>query len=112
VDRPTVDWVLGATNAAGLYGFVGRIDNVQVWKRALTAAEIAELYRNPFGMLAGDRPELYVAAGEAPPATGGQIIIISRAATRAIEASVPVIIPLGVIGTLAWRLGRARKRAE
>src|SRR4030042_1362592 len=68
---------IGAYNGGSGYYFNGSIDNVMIYKRALSASEIAQLCREPFCMFQQDRPDLYVAAG-APPAGGewgqGQVL--------------------------------------
>lgn len=90
-----------ATHDSGY--FTGKIDIPACYKCAPTPSEIAQLYKEPFGMLVQDRPDLYVTAA-APPAGRSQVIIIAKAAS-------PVVIPIGVIGSLAWCLGRARRKA-
>ena len=59
----TDNLVIGA-NAGGdnLREFEGLIDNVVYWNRALTASEIALLYREPFCMFEQDPIELWSAA--------------------------------------------------
>jgi hypothetical protein len=66
--QPTYAFNIGGINT---YFLTGIVDSVEVWNRALSAAEIAQLYREPFAMF--DRPSiglLYVV----PPA-GGQTIL-------------------------------------
>lgn len=81
--------------------FNGLMSSCAIYNRALSASEIAQLYREPFGMIVQDRPELYVTA-EAP-AGGGQFIMVSRAA-------VPFLIPLGVIVGMAWCMRKKKER--
>ena len=57
------------------YEVNGSIDNVMIYNRALSAREIQSLYADPFQLL-GQPKELYVSAGEAPPAGNGQVIPI------------------------------------
>jgi len=52
----------------------GYIDNILVYNRALSASEIALLYREPFCMFEQDNVALYYQ--EPPPAGGGQVIMI------------------------------------
>ena len=64
---------------SGLSPFNGTIDDVMIYNRALTPGEITELYINPFGMF---RPTFsvwwYSGIGGEPPATFGQVIMISN----------------------------------
>ena len=57
----------------------GQIGHVLIFNRALSASEIAELYRNPFGII---QPTFsvwwYSGIGGEPPATFGQVIMISN----------------------------------
>jgi hypothetical protein len=87
VDNSTAPIYLG-NSSAGTRSVDGIIDNVQIWNRVLSAAEIARLYREPFAMF--DRPSiglLYV-----PPA-GGQTILdyerSHRGAARGVLVGVP-----------------------
>jgi hypothetical protein len=62
-----------AYNGIGTYNitnspWLGLIDNAQVWDRALTASEIAQLYRDPFAMFRRPRIELWLPG---LPAAGG-----------------------------------------
>lgn len=92
----------------GSTGWIGKLDIPSVYNRALTAGEIAQLCRNPLGMYRHEQPELYVTAA-APPATGGQVIIIAkRKIHEAAQAGVPALIPIVAIGAMAWA---GRKRA-
>lgn len=97
---------IGQASATTVWG--GKIDNVAIYNRALTAAEIQQLYREPFGMVQQDRPELYVTAGAPPATTYRRRVIISQIQMReAVHAAMPAIIPIGVIGTMVWA---SRKR--
>lgn len=80
----------------------GLLDLPAIFNRALTPAEIAQLYREPFSGFSLQRPDMYVAA--APPASGSQVIIIARSMS-------PVAIPLSVICSMAWMMRRERKAA-
>ena len=66
---------LGTTS----WPFKGNIDNLLLYNRALSAGEIADLYRNPFGII---QPTFsvwwYSGIGGEPPATYGQVIMISN----------------------------------
>ena len=59
--------------------FKGNIDNLLFYNRALSAGEIADLYRTPFGII---QPTFsvwwYSGIGGEPPATFGQVIMISN----------------------------------
>jgi hypothetical protein len=58
---------IGSFTGSGSYDWNGLIETAQIFNRALTAAEVARLYHDPFWMFREERPELYVTAG-APPA--------------------------------------------
>ena len=60
----------GRAYSTGAYNFYGIIDHVMIFNRALTASEIARLYRQPFCMFERMPIELWAAAtqgGGAPP---------------------------------------------
>ncbi len=72
--------VPGGTLKMGKYGgnanyLNGQIDLPMVWNRALSASEIALLYREPFCMFEQDNIALM--AVEAPAPGGGQVIMIT-----------------------------------
>jgi len=48
----------------------GIVDNCAVWNRALSASEIAELYRDPFAMFDSGSPKFYAPGGGASGARG------------------------------------------
>ncbi len=65
---------IGGSETGTTNPFIGEIDNVRIWNRALSASEIAQLYREPFAMFYDtDIWWLY-----SPPAAGpgGQVIIV------------------------------------
>ena len=88
------------------YYLDGKIDAVSIHNRALTDAEIADLYRDPFRMFRREPVEYYVAAA-APPAGGGrhQVIIIAKAA-------LPACIPLGIVASMTFMMWRERRRTS
>ena len=111
--RLYVDGILRATTAwpggvietpslasLGLACSVEPIDLPMLWNRALSEAEISQLYREPFCMFQQDRPELYVAA--APPA-GGEWVQVQ------IIAALPALLPLSMIFGLAWMMRKERE---
>jgi len=57
---------IGAYGESGLY-WTGRLDNVQVWNRALSADEVRLLYASPFCNVV--RPVTWVSSGVIPPAS-------------------------------------------
>jgi hypothetical protein len=61
----TTSFTIGGTNIPN-YSFNGLIDNVQIWNRALSASEIAQLYREPFAMFG--RRQIWQSGAGAPPA--------------------------------------------
>lgn len=72
----TDNLIIGAKDAGGDTDcFLGQIDNVTLFNRALSQSEIQSLCADPFQLL-GQPKELYVSAGEAPPAGNGQVIPI------------------------------------
>jgi hypothetical protein len=79
----------------------GTTDNVHVYHRALTAAEVAELYRSPFAMCEHQRPELYVSGGAAPTVKPSPYYYLMQRA----ELAPPVAI-LGIVA--AFLLARRR----
>ncbi|KKN70111.1 hypothetical protein LCGC14_0434360 [marine sediment metagenome] len=58
--------LIGELGTADRRPFNGLIDHVMIYNRALSASEIAQLYRNPFAMFERDPVELWVTG--APPA--------------------------------------------
>lgn len=64
----------------GTKDFNGTIDHVTIYNIALTPSEIAELYREPFCMVERDDIAVMAKAAEAPPPTGGQVIMILMSA--------------------------------
>ena len=76
-DSSTEPMVLMAENDNGQNDFGGMIDDVSVYNRALSVAEIAELYANPFGMFEPTFPVWwYGGIGAEEPAGTGQVIFI------------------------------------
>ena len=72
----TRDLILSSSSSA--FDLIGAIDNTYLYNRALSAGEVAELYARPFGMF---QPTFYTwwgRIGGAPPATYGQVIMISN----------------------------------
>jgi len=71
--------LIGANTITGQYDFDGIIDNVLIYNRALSATEIALLYREPFCFMADDLPVsmMYDYSGAAP---SGQVIFIQFSA--------------------------------
>lgn len=58
---------LGALSVNSAYAFVGIYDTAAWYNRALTAAEVAQLYREPFCLIARPRIELWTAVTEEAP---------------------------------------------
>ena len=57
----------------------GQASSVSYYNRALSAGEVADLYRNPFGIIQPTFPVWwYSGIGGEPPATAGQVIMISN----------------------------------
>lgn len=122
--QQTITWGVGVTIPAStstntvnvLFGvempgtwnryYSGTIDLPTIYSRALTAAEIAELYHDPFAMFRRVPVEYYVSAPAAPPAGGGrhQVIIIAKAA-------LPACIPLGIVASMTFMMWCERRRA-
>jgi len=71
--------LVGALSTTGTWDFNGKLDNISVYNRALSPGEIQDLYSNPFGMF---QPTFsvwwYSGIGGEPPATFGQVIMISN----------------------------------
>jgi len=63
------------SSASSTSAFEGLMDHVGIWNRALSASEIAELYRDPFAMFRA--PSFLWDIGAAGPVGAAQIIIIS-----------------------------------
>jgi len=57
------------------YATIGQIDHVMIYSEALSASEIAQLYREPFCMFEEDNVAV-LHKGVSVPAAGGQVIII------------------------------------
>lgn len=70
--------------------FVGYIDHVVIWDRALSATEVKIVHDNPF-CIYGQGLEWLPVATEAPASGGGQVIVVS---------SLPYIFPLIVLSML------------
>ena len=56
--------------------FDGKLDLPMIFNRALSASEIAELYREPFGMFVKDDIAILATAAVPPPPPTGQVITI------------------------------------
>jgi len=76
--NPAHDFVIGSYKSGIGYYFSGVVDYAMVYNRALSAREIAELYANPFGMFEPVFPVSWFGGIGAPPAGGGQFIMISN----------------------------------
>jgi hypothetical protein len=76
-------WYVGSRGGAGFFN--GLIDNANVWNRALSASEIAQLYREPFCMF--DRPSIGLLY---TPPTGGQTILDYERSHRGVARGVMV----------------------
>lgn len=71
-----VDWRIGATDD-GTLDWVGEIDFIYVYNRALSSSEITKLYREPFCLFQPSwNLSLYGAISA--PVAGGQVIIINN----------------------------------
>lgn len=76
--------------------FNGLLDNVMIFNRALSAAEIAQLYREPFGFIQKSPLELWTYT----PTVGGTVPIVgSTSGTSTVAGS--LTISRSVIGTIA-----------
>ena len=62
----------------------GTIDDVMIYNRALSASEVAELYRNPFGLFERDDTALWQSGGGGTPITNQTI---PRSSIRNIQMS-------------------------
>jgi len=98
----TNQFVFGASASAGASFLNGQFSYGSIYNRALSASEIAQLYREPFAMLAQETPEFFVSAGEEEPAVGRiQVIFIS---------GIPVWVTLALVSTCVLDM-RQRRRA-
>ena len=95
-----LDLRIGANND-GSRRWNGQIDMVSIYNRALAAAEVAELYAEPFAMFKQAR--LPIAAAAAPTG-GGQVIIIMSTLS-------PYLVVIGTISILAGTLGYSTRKA-
>ena len=66
IDNGAVNDLADTFNIGAIVGadpFNGSIDDVMIYNRALSASEVAELYRNPFGMFERDEIALWQSVG-------------------------------------------------
>ena len=82
--------LIGDGQQGGWDGFNGQIDNAMLFNRALSASEIALLYREPFCFMAEDLPVEMMYEYAAPPPSGSQVIMIQM-------ASIPFIFIFGIV---------------
>jgi len=75
--------VIGSYRLAGSEYFIGRIDHIIVYNRALSASEIAWLYREPFAMISIPSPPLVVISAGGIINAEGQIDGTSSASSTA-----------------------------
>jgi hypothetical protein len=80
-----------------------QISNVLVFNRALSASEIASLYRDPYQIFRSEPVEYYVTAG-APPA------VITRVQTI-FMSGMPVWFVIAMVSTCVWDMRQLRKAA-
>ena len=80
------DWIGGLGSA---FEFNGQLDAALFYARGLSASEVADLYPMPFAMFERPTPELWVSAGEEPPAGTGYVFTI-------IMSSLPVWLVVGL----------------
>ena len=71
-----------------------------IYNRALTASEIALLYREPFGMFVKDDIAILVTAAVPPPAPTGQVIPIQMSMISVIFAL--ILIRRKLTGDSNW----------
>lgn len=85
--------------------FIGLIDNVEIFDRALSASEVQSLHTAPFQMFERDESYMYVSAGEAPT-TVPQFIRIQL-------GKIPAwFIVLVLISTIATAIGVNKRRRD
>jgi hypothetical protein len=84
------------------YEFNGLIDSASIYNGALSASEIAQLYREPFAMFQRERPELYVTSGGEPAVGRVQVIFIS---------GIPVWVSLALVAACVLDMKQRRQAA-
>ena len=94
LDTNTDNLYIGTLGDGSSLQFDGQIDYILIYNRALTASEIALLYREPFGMFVKDDIVLMVASIPAP--TGGQVIMIQMS----------MLTPLIIFASIGLMKGR------
>ena len=103
IDVVSTSCFLGNFNGTGTWDLDGQINYCQVYNRALTPSEIAQLYCDPHWMFREEPSSMWVTAGGEPPAVGSvRVYIIAKAAT-------PILLPLGIILSMAAMMRRERK---
>lgn len=61
-DSSIVNMAIGADNVFGQNDWIGTVDNVMIWNRALSVSERTQLFINPFIMFDRDEIDLWAAA--------------------------------------------------
>ena len=89
---------IGTFASGGSQEMEGLLDHVSVYPRALSASEIALLYREPFCMFKEGLPVSQMYSYAAPPAGEGQVIFIQMSAIPLI-----LIITLASVLSIKWK---------
>ena len=100
----TAEVFIGGQSNSMPADFDGIIDHCVIWDRALSAYEVADLYHRPFAMFERPTPELWVSAGEEPPAGTGYVFTI-------IMSSLPVWLVVGLAIGMGYSVDVKRKVA-
>ena len=62
------NFTIGGSEGGPTNPYIGSIDNIQIWNRALSPSEIQQLYMTPFRMFEREPIEIWTAASYVPPA--------------------------------------------